>query len=242
MTACLICPIYHPTGQPRLPHFPPCCDSCRTRARTELAAIPEAYALMPAAMVPGRGHYERVSGGERAGVPLNVSAVDLSMPARPGSRPLYARGVLGLDSDQVGDLSIPTTLDTWVRDWADLLRPTIGDRDGRVHLPDANVTSMVAWLLTWLDWALDYHPAIDQFCAEVNESLRSLRGVARAGGYHGEKAGKCPAELRDETRCNTQLYVDPYLDRITCSRCSSAWPRVKWLALRAAQDEASEAA
>jgi len=227
MTACCLCPIYHPSGQPRLPHFDPVCDSCRARARAELSDITVAYALLPTALIPVSRPGEKVSGSRLPPVPLNIDAASLM---GPGATHLTGSSSI---EDQVGELPTAVLLDQWVADWIDI-------RDMREHRPAPTVSTLVGWLLARLDWALDEHPAIDEFCEEINHALRVLRAVARANSYRGEKAGKCPAELRDETRCNTQLYVDPYLDRITCSRCGSAWPRVKWLALRAAQDEAEE--
>lgn len=270
MSSCILCLAYHPSAQPRLPHFPPACNGCRERLRAELTDLVDAYAQLPAALVPGKGHGQRVSGSRVPPVPVDVDVVDLGgrrritaatdsliplVVAEPvdsvaladagfvhlariaevenwsDRRPVRdenGKPVMVPANDQVGHLPTATELDWWVRDWA-----------GRLghHLPNPNVTTMVGWLLNRLDDAIDHHPAIDEFAADIHRLLRTLRGVARSAQYRGDKVGRCPMLLRDDTYCATQLYADPYLDRITCSRCGTSWDRVKWLALRAAQDE-----
>lgn len=227
---CATCPVLHPNGRPRYVQWPLCCESCRPRIRAELTEITDLYALLPTTQKAARGPGDKVSGSKDPPIPARIDVVDLSLPVRPAQRQLFARGVLGIDPDQIGDLSVATFLDTWVRDWAGIRQE---------HLPPPLVTDMVQWLLNRLDWAMDEHLAIDEFASEVNEYVRTLRQATRTDTYRGEMVGKCPAKLRDDTRCNATLRCDPYLDRITCGRCSSSWNRrdAGWTQLRAQQDE-----
>jgi hypothetical protein len=105
-----------------------------------------------------------------AGVQPNHDAIDITAPARPASRALFARGVLGLIPDQIGHLSLATTLDKWVRDWRATGVP--GD-----VLPIAHVDAMLDWLRTWLDWACDQHARIDEFAEEMREYRSTMRGI-----------------------------------------------------------------
>lgn len=226
---CIVCPVLYPAGKPRMPQWKPVCESCRVRVRRELGEIPEAYARVAdnieAAQVAAG---ERVSGSRTPPIPVRLDALNL---IGPGSE--YVTGLAPIQ-DQIGDPTPVVALERWVRDWMESGAP------GQT-VPQLYVASLVGWLLVRLDWALDQHPAIDEFASEMNQLLRTLRGVARSGRDRGERVGHCPAELRDGSACGTRLYVDPYADHIQCGRCSSDWPRIKWLALRAAQDEASEA-
>jgi hypothetical protein len=99
------------------------------------------------------------------------------------------------------------------------------------------VTSLVGWLLVRLDWACDEHPAVDDFAAEVRDIAHQVHAAARTGSS-GTKVGRCPAVLRDDSRCGATLRADPYLDRITCPRCSTEWNRNTggWLRLRGEQE------
>lgn len=222
MTRCILCPVYHPAGEPRAPEWPPACNGCRERARRELAEIPEAYARVPAALMPGSGGGEHVSGTRTPPLPLRVDVLNLLGPGAAWTHREH-------DVDQVGTLPPLVLLDQWCRDW-------LGTCDRRQHLPDPTVTAMVAWLLVGLDTALDEHPAIDEWARDLSQLVRTLRRVAQAH-HQGEKAGRCPARLRDDTRCPATLRADPYVDQIACGRCGSTWNRRDggWLRLRAEQ-------
>lgn len=239
MTLCVVCPALRPASKPRMPDFPLVCTGCRTQVRIELSEIPDLYArLDPSRTSTGSG--PKVSGSKEAPLPLIVEVVDLTLPSRIGSADIRMRGdwsQLGGDPDQLGGLSIATELDFWVRDWRE-------SRSISEGLPVPMVATLAGWLLNRLDDACDQHPAIDEFAAKVHRlhsTLRRAVGEQKAGG---EPVGRCPAKLRDDTRCNTKLYADPYLDQIACARCGTAWPRRQWLSLAAAQDDvkAEEAA
>jgi hypothetical protein len=166
----------------------------------------------------------------QSGEPLNWSAYDLTLPADQATRALMARAFLGLDPDQIGDLSVATILETWVRDWRETLFPT-------EHLPEPYVTTLCRWLGDRLDVACDDHPAIDEFAAEMSQLTRTVATVSQVDHSRGEYVGTCPVLTRDETRCGTILRVDPYVDEIQCNRCGTKWNRRKgdWLRLRGQQ-------
>lgn len=227
-----------------------------------LAEIVELYALAPAdayVVRDGRGervddngrrwpHYDHVantlatgpvrstaggpviSGSANPPVPANLDLVDLHAPARVPNPTAAGRAWW---RDQVGALSVPTTLDSWVRYWRESL---FTDH----HLPVPTVVELVGWLRNRVDIACDRHPAVDEFAAE----LRSLRGTllsALGRAFRpGDPVGTCPVMVGDTERCGTALYADPYLDWVACGRCGSRWDRRTggWMVLAAAQEDA----
>lgn len=224
---CVVCPVLRPSEKPRIPTWPTVCDGCRTWLRTELTALPGSVAAL--SVERGAGQHEHVSGTPERTIPPREDVIDLQLRANPGSVGPWTRGYLGLDEDQVGSLSVATQLLRQVDDWMTYLPAE--------HLPDATITAMTSWLLLWLDWACDEHPGIDEFATDLRDVVRDVRAAANAGAARGEKVGRCPAVLRDEDRCGTQLRADPYMDRIACPRCGTTWDRRQqgWVHLRAAQ-------
>jgi len=178
----------------------------------------------------GSGRAERVTGTPEPTIPPRVDVIDLTGHARLGSRGPYVRAFLGLDDDQAGPLAVATRLDVQVHDWITYLP--------HARLPHATITAMVTWLLVWLDTACDDHPGIDEFAADLLGIVRDVHAAQRTGGP-GEKVGRCPTVLRDESTCATTLRADPYLNRIACPRCSTTWNRETggWQRLRARQDD-----
>jgi hypothetical protein len=217
----VVCPVYRPAGRPRLPDFAPVCSGCRERVKSELSEIPDAYALIPASLEPGTGTGVKVSGTRTAPIPVRLDALNLLVGA--------TGTVHGDPSDQHGPIPPLVVLDQWVADWIDV-------RQRSEHQPVPTISTLTGWLLARLDWALDEHPAVDDFAREVRDTLRAIRGVTEPQRT-GEYIGKCPAKLRDESRCQTRLYADPYLDQIACPRCGVSWARRQWLQLAAAQDD-----
>lgn len=133
---------------------------------------------------------------------------------------INALSLLGPGSD-----TPPAKLYFWTHDWALLLEH---------DQPDPYVTTMSAWLTVRLSWACDLHPAVDEFARDIRELAGELR--AYGGKERGEAVGRCPRDRGGE-RCNTQLFVDPYVDEIECSRCHMKWKRKagEWMHLRAQQ-------
>lgn len=225
---CVVC-----RNPKRIPNRPMVCDGDRQRLGSMLAEIPDLYARLDAARA-GAGSGPKVSGSREAPVPVSLDAVDLAAPARAGSVGIRTRGdwsTKGGDPDQVGYLPVATELDTWVRDWI------TQEWCPGAHLPTPTVAILGGWLRTRLDDACDQHPAVDEFAADVKRVHRSLTRAIGELRNTGERVGTCPSKLRDDTRCNTTLRADPYVDQIACPRCGTTWPRRQWLQLAAAQDD-----
>lgn len=166
--------------------------------------------LWPAGPVPGQRGGAKVHAAPASMPPLSLDAVDLTSGVNHAARALLARGVLGLDDDQVGHLSAATILHGWVRDWAEIRR------EGE---PMPNVREMCRWLSDRLDWACAKHPALDEFAGEVLE----LRGVLTSLTGRGEPppetlSAPCPS-------CGLlSLYRDDDLERVACGGgCLRLW-------------------
>jgi len=229
LVLCIVCPAYRAT--PREVSFPQVCDADRDRLAEDLAAVPGL-----AALAPGRVELERgtpgaaVSGSKDPPAPVNLAALGITAPAyRRGVR---ARWLTGPATDQIGLRPPIVTLDQWAADWW-------ATRASGDPVPPPDLAEIVNWLSERLGWACDNHPAIDEFARDVKAMVRALRGIVRQQDPRGEPAGRCPARLRDDTRCGTPLYVDPYIDHIACTRCGRQWHRPSggWVKLRAEQQQ-----
>lgn len=115
-------------------------------------------------------------------------------------------------------------LEGWVWDWAGRLEQE----------PTTGMYPVCGWLSARLDWACNDHPAVDEFAQDVKDIAAVLR--SHRGRDRGERVGNCPRQV-GEQRCNTPLYVDPYVDEIQCTRCRQKWKRRagEWMHLRAQQ-------
>lgn len=142
---------------------------------TRWPADPVAHHLR-ADPVPGARAGGRVSGSKEPPSPTPVTPLDLTAPERvPVTRTVYKEQ----PSDQVGELSVATVLDGWVRDW----RIT---RDRGEGLPEPEVPTLAGWLLNRLDWACDDNPAVDEFAADISHLraiLRSVLGLREVPDY-----------------------------------------------------------
>jgi len=193
---CIACPQLR-AGEPRIYERAQACEGCRSRLRSLLAELLEAYSQLE--LVKGSTAGARVSGSRTPPLPLAVTALDLTMPAR-------VCVVRDTDGDQVGHPGVASVLDSWARDWQ-TYRPEL--------LPSPNVSSLTGWLTDRLEWACDQHPAIDDFAAE----LRSLVGVVRAAaGLTRPKAEvKFGVPCRDCERVT--LFRWPGSDYVECGSC-----------------------
>lgn len=161
--------------------------------------------LWPAGPVPGQRGGAKVSSAPGSSPPVSLDAVDLTSGVNHAARALLARGVLGLDDDQIGHLSAATILHGWVRDWAEIRR------EGE---PMPDVREMARWLGDRLEWAAGMHPALDEFAGEVLE----LRGVLTALTGRSEP----PPQAMDQPcdRCHElALILEPDSGYIVCGVC-----------------------
>lgn len=138
------------------------CDSCRGPLPALLADI--AGMRIKLNLRPGIGHgAPKVSGSREAPLPLNVDALDLSLPARH---------IIDPGQDQIGNWPAASILDAWVRDWRER-------RDRGERLPVPTVAVLVPWLTVRLDWACDEHPAVDEFVRDMRDLHHAFRAAAR---------------------------------------------------------------
>jgi hypothetical protein len=173
------------------------CTGCIRRIAADLADIPQLYAhitLTPARRAAG----PRVTGSHDAPLPLNVDALDLTLPARAGT--IHDRY-----GDQTGHQSVAAVLDDWVRDWRD-------QRGRGEGLPVSTVGVLVGWLTVRLDEACVDHPAIDEFAADMRRLRRTLRQV---GGDGPERPERLPAPC---PRCDLLALVREG-GYVTCRNC-----------------------
>lgn len=207
----------------------------RPRVLTGAAALDDPVAgSLPTHANGARVGGQRVSGSTEPGLPVRVRAVDLTLPASTGSLVPDRRGTVYVD-DQTGDQPVATVLASWVRDWAD-------HRGEGERPPAANVGTLAAWLEVRLEAACGWdatqpaHPAIDEFAAEIRDTVLALRHVAEEASDR-EELGPCPVAL-DTGWCGAKLYGSPWLDVVECRRCGTRWGRAQWFVLGAAIQQA----
>jgi ribosomal protein L37AE/L43A len=183
---------------------------------------------LPAGPIPGKRSAPRVAGSRGAPVPVNLTAVDLSLPARQGTRPLHARAVLGLDEEQVGDLSVATVLETLVID-------IIGLRGLGEHRPEPSVDALTRWLADRVEWVCDHHPDLPQFADDLRDCRAALRralGLVDRDDYkEGVACPKCAQRTLSQRNghvwvecaaCNAMLSPDEY-GAATGVEADAAW-------------------
>lgn len=179
------------------------CDLCSQRLAARLWELRDLHALLLAALGPGRAQSQRVSGSREAPLPLRVSALDLA-----GTAHREIDGVHDTWRDQAGSWSVAATLDSWVRDWAETLE---------LPLPRAQVPALTTWLSRHLRWALDNHPAIDEFADEVTVTLYRVRALLAVSRSVIHLAEACPS-------CGwTALRRDPGGGPVECGNCRRSW-------------------
>lgn len=157
----------------------------------------------PAGPVPGLNPQPRVAGSHEPPAPINVGAVDLVSRARPGSLRPHARGVLGLDADQIGEVSLATALEAWVLDWRAV-------RDRSEMQPEPTVRVMTRWLGDRMEWACDGYPELAAFAEQMRLYCSALRRALGVSERHEYKAGvACPrCKLRTLWRRNGQEWIE----------------------------------
>ncbi len=154
---CVVCQLPN-----RTPERGQVCEPDRARIGRNLRDIGDLYQRID--LQPGRGvGGSRPTGKPGSRPPLMVDPLDLTMPARNAT-------VVDLRGDQIGHISVASTLDSWVRDWCEV-------RDRGERLPIPTVAVLVDWLWLRLGWACDDHPAVDEFASEIRHLHSTLRAV-----------------------------------------------------------------
>jgi hypothetical protein len=238
---CVLCPVYRPRAKPRPPVHPPVCDGDRQLLDRHLTELPELHQrlsqpdppeadeptyrspgergvdpLAPlggAGPVPGRRQRPRVSGSRETSGSPPLDRIDLTLPARPAARRLFARGALELDGDQIGHLPVATILETWARDWRDTCWPD-------QQLPAPQGSELVAWLHARLTDACDRHQRIDEFAAEISEVRAAMRRALREPDPlpQTEPYGQLPCPECDLRGLLLRRPEDPYIE---CGGCGT---------------------
>lgn len=187
---------------------------CAERLRTNLCEIPELYALLGDVLAPGTtGERARVSGTRTA--PLPVRLEPLSLRAQGG---------------------IITILATWEADWREMRGLTEAERG----IGERDLSGIVLWLRAHLPWAIEHHPAVQEFADEVRDVVQQCR--AAAGLLPKQmRIGNCPALVEDE-QCGTALHAEPTAEEIRCRKCRTRWPKAQWMLLGRTLREEVEAA
>lgn len=189
-------------------------SGCARRLDRNLAQLPALYALMGAVLAPGAvAGGGRVSGNTRT-APLPVRIEPLTLRASGG---------------------IVAAVATWEADW----RETRGFAPAQRGNGERDLAAIVMWLRAYLPWAIEHHPAVQEFAAEMAHLVHECR---QAGGLLPSmtRIGVCPA-LVGEAACGAQLYADPMAEAIRC-RCGARWARGQWMMLGRAMREEVEAA
>lgn len=213
-------------------------EGCRRRIADNLRELVDAYAVLghhdPVSMDAGPVHGQTgsapVSGSREAPVPVSLDEVDLTLPAREGSRAPHTRGVLGYDDCQIGYLSVATELDTWVRDWI-TYSWCPGD-----HLPVPTVVTLADWLGKRLDVACDRHEGIDEFAVDIRRMLSVCQRLVGDAPVRPTVLDGVPCATAE---CDGILLHRPGDDYwAECALCGRLWREDEyrqWVALVAAQ-------
>ena len=210
---CVIC-------QQRPADHPQVCGPCRTRAAALPTDIATLAAQLPSVLTPGTGAGQRVSGTPAPPVPVALDPLDLLGPARGGA-------VHDEHGDQTGYVSVATTLDGWVRDWAE---------QRNEGLPRPAVARLAQWLRDRTDWACDRHPAIDEYASELGRLRATLRRVLG----QDERPVRLPAPCPD---CDTMTLVKHNgADHVECWRCHRLWTEPEYQRLAVVLASGLEAA
>ena len=216
---CVCCPQLR-QGEPRIYERAQVCEGCRARLRSMLAEVVELYQDLD--LEKGSASGQRVSGSRTPPLPLRVDPLDLSLPAPTGRQRWEPNN---WPRDQVGHISVATLLDSWVRDWIDVL--------GLRETPPALVGTMAGWLTNRIDLGSKDHPAIDDFAAEIRDLLQTLR---RTVGTSEVRPEHLDVPCR---RCDLlDLHRLPGEDRVECGSCGDLLTEDeyrRWVGLVAAE-------
>lgn len=184
-TTCVLCPVYYPGAELHAPDRSQTCDVGRRRLERDRLSVLSMYrrlveqeeeiadrrvseqtgqpldpiaAALPMAPTPSPSKAPAVTGSRERQIPINVTVVDLTAPARPGA-------VSDPWGDQVGHLSVATVLYEWVQHW----------RDPHGSTTPVTTERLMKWLAPRIERIADLDPAIVDFAAELIELKGHLR-------------------------------------------------------------------
>lgn len=180
---CILCAYYHPRAEPHLSGRSDwqTCEAGRRRLEHELINVRAAFQrldeevaaevgakdlvsrLLPGAPTPSPSNQPRVSGSRERQLPIDITRIDLVLPAVPGY-------VYDPDRDQGGVLSVATVINEWVAAWHD--RWFAGQR-----YPRTDAVTLIDWVL---DARLVYIVQVETGITDFADEVRQLRSVLRS--------------------------------------------------------------
>ncbi|MEU2514326.1 hypothetical protein [Streptomyces syringium] len=174
------------------------CRPCEQRLTEHLAQLPALVLDLHRLLIPGAHTNVR---GYRA---------------RPGSEAAAPVNLHVLDVIT----SATATLDSWLRDWHERL-----SWDAPVYRNDPLAEAATA-LRANVPWAVEEHPAVDEFATEIASLHRTATGLLDPA-QRARRIGHCPVTVLDEhggTRtCGAVLHYVPGATTVTCRWCRATW-------------------
>lgn len=167
--------------------------------------------VLPSGPINGAGSGPRVGGSTERPVPIRIDPTDLLAAPRPASLAVHVRSPW--PADQIGYLPIATELDFWATDWA--------EQRGEARPPIPSVPGLVRWLGDRLDWAVDHHPALDEFAEKIYAIRGALMGAL--GLYSAPpKSMEAPCRNPDcEGKGALTLWQEYPGARVQCGACTA---------------------
>lgn len=142
------------------------CRPCETRTAEQLNGIPRPVSDLEDMLAPG-ARFRADSGGR------GPSRVHSPMPCDIDVLSLLAPG------------GIIAGLDTWVRDWCDRLEWSVPAYRVRP------IDEAAAFLRRNLPWAVECHPAVDEFATEISDLVREVTAITDPPD-RALRLGHCP--------------------------------------------------
>ncbi len=211
------------------------CPGCVTRVDRMLGELVDLHALasQPEALIPPTtGNEPRGSSGKEPPIGLDVAALDL------------AHGEVLLSTDDSVDPPPWMGLETWERDWREVLGlGNYGDASSarlsgarsRATAQEVTLVGCVAFLRSAWPLAAERHPAADEFAADIRRMWHHARNALRIPITDQEPPAfviACPGDHGGRP-CGQRLPVHaqplppegqaPNPVSLNCPRCGSRW-------------------
>jgi hypothetical protein len=150
----------HRYGTPTAVESSYACGPCVVALTNLPGDIAVAYCLLDGLEVPGAKTGDGRSKNPEAPLPLVVDPVDLTAEWRLPQGPIRL-GRLAAEADmQYGHMPVRSSLGTWVAEWCE--RRGMGEVG-----PALTVPAMCDWLTVRTDWAVEHHPGLDEYAAQL---------------------------------------------------------------------------
>ncbi|MEU5424217.1 hypothetical protein AB0H73_01220 [Streptomyces olivoreticuli] len=172
------------------------CRPCERRITDQLGQLPDLIRDLHGLLTPGSG---------RAPHGLRVSAS--TEPPAP------------LRLDVLDRITAATAaLDSWLADWHDRLQWA-----APVYRSDP-LTEAATALRANVPWAVEHHPAVDDFAREISELHSGVTGLVDPA-TRARRIGHCPAPAPDDATqaCGAVLRYVPGAVTVTCRWCRTTW-------------------